>query len=139
MSSFVVSAFVASVLSGLIPAALGKGWPCFLLFQTSQGQTEESKQGLQKEDRYVVTGANGNPAGAAGQKLGARAPRGPVAAGALLARGKRPPKNGLSYSVVLVEALVVFRNRNRLFRHSLLGRCEGSRRNPQVSEAWGKG
>ena len=55
VSSFVVTIFVALVFSGVIPSSPGEEWPCFLLFQTSQGQTEGSKQGLQREDRCVDT------------------------------------------------------------------------------------
>lgn len=48
--------------------ALSKGCPCFLLCQTSQGQQEEFKQGLQDEEIFSLThnGTNGNPAGQLG-------------------------------------------------------------------------
>ena len=43
--------------------ALSEGCPCFLLFQTSQGQTVESKQGLQDEEIFsLIHRTNGNPA-----------------------------------------------------------------------------
>lgn len=74
---------------------------------------------------------NGSPAGEAGQNLQEGALRGLVALGVLLGRGKRLPKSGLDYAIILVEALFVPKNRNQLPWHNFGGRCGGSSWNPQ--------
>ena len=62
----------------------------------------------------MIHRTNGNPARVAGENLRGRAPHGPTAVIAPVGRGRRPPQSSLGYSFVLVEAPLVFRNRNQV-------------------------
>lgn len=113
VSSFAVIAFVALLFFRCnSQRALSEGHPCFLLFQTPQGQTVDlSKSSRMRRYFRWYTEHMGTLPRAAGQNVWRQGPCGSAAALALLGRRQRPGQGWpgllccLSWGSVCVQSL----------------------------------